>query len=150
MHCSALLCAFQTLVPPVEFGQCGLMRYKSDSMRSPGTPGIPPVQKPHQTKSWSGLACTPRLPSLSAMKCESSRALGVMINLDTCTQLTLPGKGINWRIMFLETAEASSMLPSQTRGPGQRGVSAVVCLDASFSSSSSLLLFSSEVLLIEF
>ena len=39
------------------------------------------------------------------------------------------------------------MLPSQTRGPGQRGVSAVVCLDASFFLSSSSLLFSSEVLL---
>ena len=141
MQCSALLCAFQTLLPRRVWSMW------SDEVQK-WYSWDPPVQKPRQTDPWSGLACTPRLPSLSAMKCESSRAFGVMINLDTCTQLTLPG--INLRMMFFNPAEASCMSPSRTRGRVQRDVSSVVCLDASSFLLSSSLPFSSEVPFMEF
>ena len=102
---------------------------------------------------WFGLdcqlSCIPRLASLSFMKCESSHVLGVMINLDNCTQLTLAVKAINGRIKYFSklclSAPASSMSRSQTRGRDQRGVTSAASLDASCSSLFSSLLFSLEV-----
>ena len=122
--------------------------YKSDSMVSPHPPLV--IVKADR---WFGLdcqlSCIPRLPSLSFMKCESSHVLGVIINLDNCTQLTLAVKAINGRIKYFSklclSAPASSMSRSQTRGRDQRGVTSAASLDASCSSLFSSLLFSLEV-----